>query len=183
MDDKCVTLILSVVVAVCTFIYTGVNIFMLVESRRTRKQKITPLIVAYLKTWENHEGVSLFLENIGEGLALDVEIIVKKDYLKFEKEENALSSNGIFKDGISIFPPRYMMKFDLNYWSNIIDNKNINDYIEIKVLYKRVDNERIVSVYRLCFNEINGQMYQNPPDSYIGQIAYSLNEISKKFTK
>ncbi len=48
-----VELILSMVLAIATVCYTIINLMMWIESRATRKQKITPQVIAYLKTTED----------------------------------------------------------------------------------------------------------------------------------
>lgn len=45
-----VELILSTVLAFATVCYTIINLMMWLESRATRKQKITPQVIVYLKT-------------------------------------------------------------------------------------------------------------------------------------
>ena len=47
-----VELVLSTVLAFATVCYTIINLMMWFESRATRKQKITPQVIAYLKTTE-----------------------------------------------------------------------------------------------------------------------------------
>lgn len=60
---------LALVVAICTAFYTVINLLMWFESRATRKQKITPSIIAYLKTQDDHNVICLYIKNIGEGCA------------------------------------------------------------------------------------------------------------------
>ena len=57
-------LILSTVLAVSTVIYTGINLMMLLESRKTRMQKIAPLMIAFLKGAENHQILCVYKEKI-----------------------------------------------------------------------------------------------------------------------
>lgn len=60
---------LSIVIAISTVFYTGINLFMLLESKAVRLQKITPHVVMYLKTSEDHNTLALHVKNIGEGIA------------------------------------------------------------------------------------------------------------------
>lgn len=78
-----VEIVLSVVLAVSTVLYTLINFFMLIESKNVRKQKISPLLVAYLSSTEDHSIHVLKFKNIGEGLAKNVRVVVLKDYKQF----------------------------------------------------------------------------------------------------
>ena len=73
-------IILSIVVAIATSIYTIVTIFQLIESRKVRFQKDAPNIVAFLKSAEDHVVMELYIENFGEGVAKDVKIEILKDF-------------------------------------------------------------------------------------------------------
>lgn len=78
-----VELILSTVLAFATVCYTIINLMMWLESRATRKQKITPQVIAYLKTTEDHLTLCVHIKNIGEGCARNVQVRVLKDYNQF----------------------------------------------------------------------------------------------------
>lgn len=106
-----VEIILSSVLAICTAIYTIINLFLLIESRATRKQKSTPLLIAFLKSTENHLMLELHIKNIGEGVAKNVKINVLKDFNRMGKDNLTLSEIGIVKNGFNVFPPQYELKY------------------------------------------------------------------------
>lgn len=59
-----VEIVLSTVLAVSTVAYTAINLMLWFESRATRKQKIEPLIVAFLKSTESNKVLALHIKNI-----------------------------------------------------------------------------------------------------------------------
>ena len=122
-------LLLSIVVASATLIYTVVTIFQLVESRKNRFLKESPNIVPFLKTTEEHSVLQLIIKNFGEGIAKNVKISFSKDFNRFGKEKK-LSDIGIAKYGMNYFPPQYELKFDI-HWMNDICNSHQGDDIEI----------------------------------------------------
>ena len=143
------------------------------QKKFTRKQKISPFIVAYLQTTDSHTVEVLRIKNIGEGYAHNVQFEVIQDYKRMGKE-TLLLSNAI-KRGISSFPPLFEVTYYIDYWSNI---KNSDDYIELKISYKRIDNKKFSNTYKLPLRELAEQNYSTPPDTHMGQIAYYLREIN-----
>lgn len=59
-----VEIILSLVIAISTVFYTGINLLMLLESRSVRLQKITQHVVMFLKSTENSKVLALHIKNI-----------------------------------------------------------------------------------------------------------------------
>ncbi len=173
---------LATVVSICTIGYSFITLLMYIESRKTRKLKTEPLIIAYLKSSEDSSSYSLHLKNIGEGLAKDVTVTLLKDYSRYNKIQYPLSKAGIFANGLTIFPPDYEMKFILNFWQNY-NEQNKDTHIELEIEYRGIDNEKRSNTYKLNIEEIKGQFYSNPPETFIGQIAFHLNEISKELKK
>jgi hypothetical protein len=146
------------------------------ESRATRKQKIAPLIVAFLKSTESSKVLTLHIKNIGEGLAKNVKIKVTKDYARFGRDDMLLSNDGIFKNGFNNFPPQY----ELTYYIQIIKELKSESgtvSIEMEISYENSENDKFQNTYLLPFNQVLGQGFSDPPDSYIGQISYYLKEI------
>ena len=171
-------LILSIVVASATTIYTIITIFQLNESRKVRLQKETPNIIPYLKSSENHVVMELYIENFGEGVAKDVKVDFVKDFNRFYQGNHALSNVGIAKNGMNYFPPRYKLKFYIGSMTKLYEN-SIEEKIVIKVSYKSLTGKSFSNIFDLPFNQIFGQNYSNPPETYIGQIPYYLKEINK----
>jgi hypothetical protein len=177
-----VEIILSIVLAACTVVYTVINLFMLLESRATRKQKITPLIVPFLKSAENHIAMELHIKNIGEGIAKNVRINVIKDYKRFGKENLLLSEIESFKNIIHTFPPEYELKYYIHSMSDIYENDK-DEYIQLEFCYESSDNRSFRETFKLSFSQVLGQNYSNPPETYIGQISYYLKKIDSSFEK
>ncbi len=171
---------LAIVVAICTFVYTIINYKMLIESRKTRKQKITPHIVAYLELTEiNRKIFSLNIKNIGEGLAKDVSFNIIKDYALGDKVP--LKERGAFSIGISSFAPNYTLTYVLGCTLNNQEDANSNnDYIELEVTYYDVTGEKYIDKYKLLFKEIVGQLYTNPPTAFKPALIHYLKNIAQQ---
>lgn len=105
-----ITLVLSIIVALATIVYTIVNYYMYKESKATRLQKAEPIIVTFLKCSSDHSLLSLYVKNIGEGCARDVAVHVDKDYKLFREDEK-LQDYRLFNDGVSAYPPQYELHY------------------------------------------------------------------------
>lgn len=177
-----VEIVLSVVLAASTVLYTLINFFMLIESKRVRKQKITPLLVAYISSTEDHTIHVLKLKNIGEGLAKNVRVVVLKDYKQFGGNGSLISDFGIVKNGFNFFPPQYELQF---YLDNPVDifNYNPEGEISLEISYDNIYGERFSEVFTLPFNQMFGLNYSTPPETYVGKISYYLQKISDTLKK
>ena len=176
--NSCIGLFLSGALVIATVLYTWINWKILQESIAARRQKNSPNIVPYLKSSDNHEALFLYIKNMGEGCAKDVKIKVFKDYNRFCGKELLLSQLNIFNEGVNIFPSGYELHYGLNWWKDI-ENKGLDDYIELEVKFKDL-NDHLYGPYRynLKFSQIEST-YLTPPETHIGQIAYYLKQISK----
>ncbi len=170
-------LILSIVLAASTVIYTLINAFMLYESRQTRKQKITPLLIAFLKSGENHQTFSLWIKNVGEGYAKDVTFHMHKDYKVFGKDYMS-TLYGPLKNGVNSFPSEYSIQCLIDSCGSEVFN-NKENYIEIEICYSSMSGTTYSNKYLLPFNQLP-IIYSDPPESYLGQIAYHLKSIEKE---
>lgn len=173
-----VEIILSVVLATSTVIYTIITLMTWYESNATRKQKVTPLLIAYLKPTENHMNLALHIKNIGEGYAKDVNVKMIKDYNQFDKSNLPLSDIGIVKNGLNVFPPQYELRYYIHSMTNL-DVDEEREILEIEISYKDQKGKKYTNSYRLPFNQMFGQNYSSPPATYVGQIAHYLKEINK----
>ena len=172
-----VEIILSLVIAICTVLYTVINLMLWVESRKSRKQKITPHIIAFLKSSENHMTLELHIKNIGEGIAENLKIVTLKDYNQFGKEGFSISELGIMKNGFNSFPPQYELKYYLQSLTEIY-GKEKEESIKLGLSYRSSDKREFAEIFELPFKQLLGQNYSNPPESFIGQIPYYLKEIN-----
>jgi hypothetical protein len=168
----------NIVIAIATAVYAWINYKQLKENQATRKQKIAPFIVAFLKTSDNHNVLSLHIKNIGEGLAKNVKIDVITDYFIMGKEKYPISNLNIVKNGISIFPPQYEVVNNVDWTENLFPQKEEN-IICLNIAYEGIDGRKYNEVYNLPFNQYVGQHYCNPPATYIGEIPHYLKEINR----
>lgn len=177
-----VGLILSIVIAGATVFYTGINYLMLKESKRIREQKITPIILAFLKSTESHTILALHLKNIGEGVAKNVQINLNQELYQYDRKDHPLSEVGIFKNGFNIFPPDYELKYHIHSVKELY-RVNREGNIDFEVSYENINGKKFKNHYSLEFSQMFGQNYSTPPESYAGQTPYYLKEINKTLTK
>jgi hypothetical protein len=169
---------LSTVIAASTVIYTAISLMLWLESRATRKQKLTPMMIAYLKSAEDHIMLELRIKNIGEGVAKDLKIKTLQDYNRLKNSHFPLSEIGVIKNGFNSFPPQHELKFYIGALTEIY-KEDKDGFIKLEFSYKSSDNRKFSEIFELPFNQTFGQNYSNPPDSYIGQIPHYLKEINK----
>jgi hypothetical protein len=170
-------LLLTSILVGSTLVYTLISWLLLVESKKTRQLKIAPLIIAFLKSTENHNVLALHIKNIGEGLAKNVKVRFIKDYSRLGAKDLFLSDVGIAKNGFNIFPPQYVLNFYIHFL-NELESRDENGTIEIEIEYESTDKRKFKNIYALPFNQIGGQNYSNPPETFIGQIPHYLKEIN-----
>lgn len=61
--------------------------------------------------------------------------------------------------------------------------ENPDDKIVIEITYQSQDNRSFRNIFELPFNQIFGQNYSSPPETYMGQIPYYLKEINTELKK
>lgn len=170
-------IILSLVIALSTVVYTYINWLVLKENKAIRKQKTTPLIIAFLEFSEIDETqIILKIKNIGEGLAKKISFNFNKDYNWVH--ESPLSERGALKYGISSFPPQYELNYIL-----VINTTEVNfydevSYVEFNINYQNTKGKLFTNNYRLKFNEVTMQGYNKPPSTYKRAHIYQLKEIN-----
>lgn len=183
MTNEVVSLILSGVITFATVCYTIINLMMWYESRETRRQKLAPQVIPFLRSTASKITLSLFIKNVGEGCAKDVKVKLLKDYNCFGKKEYPLSDFPIFKEGVNIFPSGYELHYYIDYWERIVDKDTDDGYIELEITCSDINGRKLKPQrYRLSFNQTRSN-YSTPPDSYEGQVAYYLSEIYKDLKK
>jgi len=154
---------------------------MLIENKVSRHQKISPSIIAYLKSTENHQILCLYLKNVGEGYAKNVRVNFIKDYNQYGNKKLPMGNIGIAKNGFNIFPSQYYLEYHINTMVNLgnVKGELESQYIELEIDYDDSRNNKYHNLYRLPFNQIFDQNYSVPPETYIGQIPYYLDQINK----
>lgn len=174
-------LLLSIVVASATVVYTVVTLFQLIESRKNRFLKESPNIVPFLKTTEEHSVLQLIIKNFGEGVAKNVKVSFSKDFNRFGKEKK-LSDIGIAMHGMSYFPPQYELRFGIHWMENIY-NSYQEDGIEVIITCENIHRHKFEGTFLLPFKQLFEQSYLTPPETYMGQIPYYLKEINSTLKK
>lgn len=182
MNLKNLDIYLTGIITLCTAVYTVINILMLKESQKTRKQKTSPSVIAYLKTSETHKFLYLYIKNIGEGYARNLKGFVVSDYNVYGKADFKLSDRPLFTSGITMFPPDYEIKYGLNF----TQSNHLNDetkFIELKLEYDDMSGKHYYSEnFKLYFKQISSS-FTNPPDTYIGNIANELKQLNDNVSK
>ncbi|GIM61365.1 hypothetical protein CAPN008_14150 [Capnocytophaga canis] len=173
---------ISLSLLIVTAIYVVITYFQLRESKKIRLQKETPNIVPYLKSSEDHTTLILCVKNFGEGVAKNVKVRFLEDYNRFGKSDYTLSKTGIAENGMSYFVPNYSLAFHIGRLKTIYD-ESINEKIKLEISYESLDNRKFKKLFELPFNQIFGQIYSSPPETYIGQIAHYLKEINSILKK
>ena len=169
--------LLAIIVAICTAIYTVINYKMLIESRKTRLQKITPHIIAYLDFTEvEHRIIALNIKNIGEGMAKNVSFKIINDY-KWNHLV-ALSERGAFASGISSFVPEFTLTYTFGIPFNDIEATQ-DAYIELEISYEDIISNHYSNKYMLRFKELLDQGIVKPPVSFKPALIYWLAKIEK----
>lgn len=182
MNEATIQLILSIVLAAATVAYTIINLMMWFESRATRRQKLMPLVIAYLESTASKSILCLYIKNVGEGCAKNVRVNVINDHYCLGKEDWPLSKFPLFVEGVNVFPSGYKLHYYIDYWDSI-RKSGIDDYIELEISYSDVNGRnKKRNTFVLKFNQIISN-YSTPPDTYEGQIAYYLKEIDKDMKK
>lgn len=171
--------VISFSLLVATCLYTFVTILMWIESRKTRLQKVTPEIITYIKTSEDHDVVMLVIENIGEGCGYDLKVNLDEEFHTFAEEDKKLSQMPIFNDGVSVYPPKYRLQY---YLGESKQMKDLQETIGLSLSY-RDQNKKKYSKHSLLRIKQIACFYSNPPETYMGKIAYYLKEIDKKLGK
>lgn len=176
MEQQTVELILSGVITFATVAYTIINLMQLVESKATRKQKLAPMIVAYLQSTASKNVLCLYIKNVGEGCARNVKVNVLQDYNCLGKIDWPLSRFPLFSDGVYIFPAGYHLHYYLDYW-NAIRANGMEGSIELEISCEDINGKKqSKSTYYLKFNQIQSN-YSTPPDTIQEQIPFYLKAI------
>lgn len=170
---------IAIIVAICTALYTTINYRMLKESEQSRKQKLDPNIIPYLTISETRSVLEFRLKNVGEGVGFDVMVTVLKDFGRLNDDSLTFSELGAIKNGVSVFPPQYEFKYYIGRLPQL-SREHSEKLIGMTISCKSIDNRRLEKSYNLPFNQIFGQNYSSPPDSYIGQIPYFLDSIKSE---
>ncbi|NOY96107.1 MAG: hypothetical protein GXO81_06965 [Chlorobi bacterium] len=104
--NESLQIIFSGVVAFSTIIYAILTWRLVTETKRLRKLQITPDVHAYFEMSEASATiVYIIFENIGYGIAKDVEFNITKDFNYYDHEKQQLRNKGAINNGLMNFYP------------------------------------------------------------------------------
>lgn len=169
---KIIELLFSGVLVFVTIMYARATNLMYKESRETRLQKTTPCIIPYFKSSADHQSVFLYVQNVGEGAAINVKVTINKGYECAPKSFN-IDGYKLFNEGVSIYPPQYELHFLINTWDNI----EKTDYIELSIDYEGLDNRKFNQEHIRLTIWDSYHSWSGVPEETLDQIPYYLKTI------
>lgn len=96
----------------------------------------------------------------------------------YGSQVKSVSSIGLFKHGMTFFPPNYSKKFFLfDSTGKELAEELFNDEIIFSIFYKNIFEENRNEKFIVKLEEHRGSSQLNHSDKYIGRIAETLNEI------
>lgn len=172
-----IEILFSAVVAIATTVYTITTIFQLNDSRKTRLAKQTPFLLPYLKFTEDYEMLLFCIKNYGEGVAMNVKVKIIGEIPEYLNQKIKFENLGVVRHGLAYFPSQYGLEYIIA-WNKTVAENNFSGCIELEVYYESIGNRQFCQKFELKVNELMGITYTVPPDSYMGQIPYYLNQIN-----
>lgn len=167
-----IEVIFSGILVLVTIVYAIATILMYIESRKSRLQKTTPCIIPYLKSSADHQSVFLYVQNVGEGAAINVKVTINKGYECAPKSFN-IDGYKLFNEGVSIYPPQYELHFLINTWDNI----EKTDYIELSIDYEGLNNRKFNQDHIRLTIWDSYHSWSGVPEETLDQIPYYLKTI------
>lgn len=181
--NECLQLVFSGLVAMSTVVYALLTWKLVNETRKIREFQITPDINVYFEISEtNASFFYIVIENMGLGVALNVNFNIKKDFQNYDDEFYKLSSKGIITKGLKNFYPKQRFRY---FFTDLSHNheKKLTDSINLQVSYEDILKGKYTKQFELILDEISGSSKFNPPDTYVGRIAHELHEIRTTLNK
>jgi len=174
-----IDIICQVILTIATVILAWKTWQLVIEQIAIRNSGIEPHITVYIETAEtNPTWKFLIVQNIGQGVAKDLKFEIKKDLIGYGSQVKNISSIGLFKHGMTFFPPNYSKKYFLfDSTGKEIAERLFNDEIIFNVSYNNIFNKNKKEEFVIKLEEHRGASQLNHSDKYIGRIAESLIEI------
>jgi hypothetical protein len=173
------SLIFSGIVTLSTVLYVIFTWNLVSESKKTREFQITPEISCrfdFNETDASH--MYILIENVGIGTAQNLKFEVKKDFQNYQIPNLKPTELGIFKNGLTNFYPHQRFRYYVTDLSQNNDDK-INDNIEFVVSYTNILGKKYSRPFNLKVAEVDGMGKLTPSETYLGRIAYELENIRK----
>ena len=127
------------------------------EQIRMRKASFEPYLTVYIETAEtNPTWKYIIVKNIGQGVAKDVKFEIEKELTGYGSQVKNISSIGLFKKGMSFFPPNYSKKYFLFDSTGEIALKLFADEIIFTVSYNNIFNKTIREKFIIKLEEHRG---------------------------
>ena len=175
--NECIQIIFSGVVALATVVYALLTWKLVSETKRLRELQTTPDIHVYFEIAETDISyVYLIIKNIGYGVAQNIRFKLIKDFQHYDSTKQELNTKGAIKNGIDNFYPNQKISYLFTDLSKNYNDK-INDYIDLVINYEDINEKKYEKKIKLTLDEFSGTGKLSIPNSYIGRIAYELNEI------
>lgn len=171
---------LTAAMVIATIVYVVFTYRLVKESRKSREHNLEAHIIAYLVSAETSPSlVTLIIENIGNGVARNVEGKIIRD---IQNNRKSLTDLGIFQKKFEYFPSGHKLNYFL---LSLADNyeERIEDFIEFELTYTDTVGKNKAQRYKVEFKEVLGIHKLTPPDTYEGMIAYRLEKIEKILEK
>lgn len=176
-------IIFTGVLVIATIVYVYYTYKLVQEARKTREIGMKPHIIMYLDYSEvNPSNRYLTIENVGKGVARNVQFRLIKDMEFVTKNDIKVADRKFLEKTYTYFPPEYCLKYYLFNFSNNSEEK-MNDSIEVKCSYEDIFNQKTTEIFDLKFRNGFGAGKLSPPDNYIGLISYRLEKIEKILNK
>ena len=180
-------LIFSCIVAVSTVFYVILTRSLVNETKKTREMYYLPNIGMHIERNETGStNLYLIIENIGFGVANNINFKILDEFDFYHVNAFSLSKKGIFTTQFEHFYPSQKFRIFIDY----VDEKNIEvvktGKMTIQTTYNDVLGNTYNKIHNLSAAELIGAIRHDPPDTYIGKISYSLNNIDqhlKTFTQ
>ena len=171
--------ICQIALTIATIILAWKTWQLVIEQVKIRRASIEPYITVYLETAEtNPTWKFLIIQNIGKGVAKDLKFTIEKDLTGYGSQVKSISSIGLFKNGMTFFPPNYQKKFFLfDSTGKELADRLFKDEIIFTVSYNDIFDKTKKEKFVIRLEEHRGASQLNHSDKYIGRIAESLIEI------
>lgn len=178
-NQELATLLFTAVVTLSTVVYAVLTAVLVFETRKMRRVQTEPKLWVYYQLMEEHIHFGhLFVKNIGQGPAFDIEIdLTEEDPTEGGRLlRSDLEKVKAFRNGFSYLGPGQHLK---SGFSSFLENyeEKIKSVIIARIRYKGASGEKFSEIFRIDFSEFEGAGRLGTPHLYA--IAQSLEKIQK----
>ena len=145
-------------------------------------RRAEPHVVAFLKSTEDMSVIRLYIKNVGNGTANNVRVSALTDHKIFGRSGEYNSFESLLSDGLRVLPPQEEYSCYIDAWSRLRTIEGADKlFIELKVCYEFAFSKNQTpkeETFKLMFKQTFNQGRLNPPETYIGKIAYYAEKIN-----